>query len=113
MDYLKEGIGLRAMAQRDPLVEYQREGFVMFQQMMGSIREEVITYLFNVEVSVNQSPVDQIRPQANLSYSAPGAPTEDAEAVIERAPLNRAAARKQAQAKKPGKPEKGSSFFKG
>jgi preprotein translocase subunit SecA len=113
MDYLKEGIGLRAMAQRDPLVEYQREGFVMFQQMMGSIREEVITYLFNVEVSVNQSPVDQIRPQANLSYSAPGAPKEDAEAVIERAPLNRAAARKQAQAKKPGKPEKGSSFFKG
>jgi preprotein translocase subunit SecA len=111
MDYLKEGIGLRAMAQRDPLVEYQREGFVMFQQMMGSIREEVITYLFNVEVSVNQSPVDQIRPQANLTYSAPGAPKEDAEAVIERAPLNRAAARK--QAKKSGKPEKGSSFFKG
>jgi preprotein translocase subunit SecA len=113
MDYLKEGIGLRAMAQRDPLVEYQREGFVMFQQMMGSIREEVITYLFNVEVSVNQSPVDQIRPQANLSYSAPGAPKEDAEPAIERAPLNRAAARKQAQAKKSGKPEKGSSFFKG
>ncbi len=113
MDYLKEGIGLRAMAQRDPLVEYQREGFVMFQQMMGSIREEVITYLFNVEVSVNQSPVDQIRPQGNLSYSAPGAPKEDAEPVVERAPLNRAAARKQAQAKKSGKPEKGSSFFKG
>ena len=113
MDYLKEGIGLRAMAQRDPLVEYQREGFVMFQQMMGSIREEVITYLFNVEVSVNQSPVEQIRPQANLSYSAPGAPKEDAEPVVERAPLNRAAARKQAQAKKSGKPEKGSSFFKG
>lgn len=110
MDYLKEGIGLRAMAQRDPLVEYQREGFVMFQQMMGAIREEVITYLFNVEVTVNQSPVDQIRPQANLTYSAPGAPKEDAEAVIERAPLNRAAARKQAQAKKSGKPEKGSSF---
>ncbi len=113
MDYLKEGIGLRAMAQRDPLVEYQREGFVMFQQMMGSIREEVITYLFNVEVSVNQSPVDQIRPQGNLSYSAPGAPEEDAEPAVERAPLNRAAARKQAQAKKSGKPEKGSSFFKG
>jgi preprotein translocase subunit SecA len=113
MDYLKEGIGLRAMAQRDPLVEYQREGFVMFQQMMGSIREEVITYLFNVEVSVNQSPVDQIRPQANLSYSAPGAPEEAAEPAVERAPLNRAAARKQAQAKKSGKPKKGSSFFKG
>lgn len=85
----------------------------MFQQMMGSIREEVITYLFNVEVSVNQSPLDQIKPQANLSYSAPGVPQEEAEAPIERAPLNRADARKQAQAKKSGKPEKGSSFFKG
>ena len=54
MDYLKEGIGLRAMAQRDPLVEYQREGFIMFQAMMEAIREESIGYLFNLEVKVNQ-----------------------------------------------------------
>ena len=54
MDYLKEGIGLRAMAQRDPLVEYQREGFIMFQTMMEAIREESIGYLFNAEVKVNQ-----------------------------------------------------------
>src|SRR5690606_36689640 len=39
MDYLKDGIGLRAMAQRDPLVEYQREGFALYQSMMGQIRE--------------------------------------------------------------------------
>ena len=52
MDYLKDGIGLRAMAQRDPLVEYQREGFAMFQQMMGSIREETVGFLFNLEVEV-------------------------------------------------------------
>ena len=52
MDYLKDGIGLRAMAQRDPLVEYQREGFAMFQQMMGSIREESVGFLFNLEVEV-------------------------------------------------------------
>jgi preprotein translocase subunit SecA len=52
MDYLKEGIGLRAMAQRDPLVEYQREGFVLFQAMMEAIREETIGYLFNLEVEV-------------------------------------------------------------
>ncbi|MCG2622731.1 preprotein translocase subunit SecA [Arthrobacter sp. I2-34] len=54
MDYLKEGIGLRAMAQRDPLVEYQREGFTMFQTMMESIREESIGYLFNLEVKVEE-----------------------------------------------------------
>lgn len=52
MDYLKEGIGLRAMAQRDPLVEYQREGFVMFQTMMEAIREESVGFLFNLEVEV-------------------------------------------------------------
>src|SRR5690606_36367619 len=39
MDYLQEGIGLRAMAQKDPLVEYQREGFDMFQAMMDGIKE--------------------------------------------------------------------------
>ncbi|MFM7014309.1 MAG: preprotein translocase subunit SecA [Actinomycetota bacterium] len=114
MDYLKEGIGLRAMAQRDPLVEYQREGFMMFQQMMGAIREEVITYLFNAEVRVDQSPADQIRPQGQLSYSAPGIEEDDAPAAETRVPLNRADARKmQAQARKAGnKPEPGSSFFK-
>jgi preprotein translocase subunit SecA len=56
MDYLKEGIGLRAMAQRDPLVEYQREGFLMFQTMMESIREESIGMLFNIEVETRQAP---------------------------------------------------------
>lgn len=54
MDYLQEGIGLRAMAQRDPLVEYQREGFQLFQAMMDSIKEESVGYLFNVNVEVEQ-----------------------------------------------------------
>ena len=55
MDYLQEGIGLRAMAQRDPLVEYQREGFDLFAAMMDAIKEEIAGYLFNVEVSVEES----------------------------------------------------------
>ncbi|MFE9428047.1 preprotein translocase subunit SecA [Kitasatospora sp. NPDC006697] len=54
MDYLQEGIGLRAMAQRDPLVEYQREGFDMFGAMMEGIKEESVGYLFNLEVQVEQ-----------------------------------------------------------
>lgn len=54
MDYLQEGIGLRAMAQRDPLVEYQREGFDMFSAMMDGIKEESVGYLFNLEVQVEQ-----------------------------------------------------------
>ncbi|HLS40937.1 MAG TPA: preprotein translocase subunit SecA [Ornithinicoccus sp.] len=50
MDYLKEGIGLRAMAQREPLVEYQREGYQLFQAMMESIKEESVRFLFNAEI---------------------------------------------------------------
>ncbi len=53
MDYLQEGIGLRAMAQRDPLVEYQKEGFDMFRAMMDAIQEESVGFLFNLEVQVD------------------------------------------------------------
>ncbi len=52
MDYLKEGIGLRAMAQRDPLVEYQREGFQLFNAMTDAIKEETVGYLYNLQVQV-------------------------------------------------------------
>ncbi len=52
MDYLQEGIGLRAMAQRDPLVEYQREGYELFAAMMDAIKEELASLVFNVEVTV-------------------------------------------------------------
>ncbi len=55
MDYLQEGIGLRAMAQRDPLVEYQREGFDLFSAMMDAIKEEIAGFLFNIEVTVEAS----------------------------------------------------------
>jgi preprotein translocase subunit SecA len=52
MDYLQEGIGLRAMAQRDPLVEYQREGFDMFAAMLEGLKEESVGFLFNLQVEV-------------------------------------------------------------
>ncbi|WP_426707628.1 preprotein translocase subunit SecA [Corynebacterium auriscanis] len=55
MDYLKEGIGLRAMAQRDPLVEYQREGGDMFNRMKDGIKEETVRQLFLVRNQVAQS----------------------------------------------------------
>jgi preprotein translocase subunit SecA len=57
MDYLREGIGLRAMAQRDPLVEYQREGFDMFAGMMEGIKEESVGNLFNLQVEVRENPI--------------------------------------------------------
>jgi preprotein translocase subunit SecA len=55
MDYLREGIGLRAMAQRDPLVEYQREGFDLFAAMMDGIKEESVGFIFNLEVEVEET----------------------------------------------------------
>ncbi|MDO5700722.1 MAG: preprotein translocase subunit SecA [Bowdeniella nasicola] len=51
MDYLKEGIGLRAMAQRDPLVEYRKEGYDLFQSMEEAIKEDVVRYLFFLQVT--------------------------------------------------------------
>lgn len=79
MDYLQEGIGLRAMAQRDPLVEYQREGYELFSAMMDAIKEELASLLFNVQVTVegdgskvkaagiNEKPNEQ----SPLTYTAP------------------------------------------
>ncbi|OLF19095.1 preprotein translocase subunit SecA [Actinophytocola xanthii] len=54
MDYLKDGIGLRAMAQRDPLIEYQREGYDMFNAMLDALKEECITLLFRAQVAEPQ-----------------------------------------------------------
>ncbi|TCO65700.1 preprotein translocase subunit SecA [Actinocrispum wychmicini] len=54
MDYLKEGIGLRAMAQRDPLIEYQREGYEMFSAMLEALKEETVGFLFNLQVETAQ-----------------------------------------------------------
>src|SRR6202000_2131228 len=64
MDYLREGIGLRAMAQRDPLVEYQREGFDMFRAMMDGIKEEAVGFLFNVGVQVEDSAAAAAEPDS-------------------------------------------------
>ncbi len=76
MDYLQEGIGLRAMAQRDPLVEYQKEGFDLFSAMMDAVKEEMVGFLFNVEVKIEDKQVEAkgVEPSApsqQLRYSAP------------------------------------------
>ena len=102
MDYLQEGIGLRAMAQKDPLVEFQREGFELFNSMMNGIKEESVGYLFNVEVSVDEEPTGALElgepgdAEAHPHVSAPGlgparplhleysAPSVDGEAAVVR-----------------------------
>ncbi|HEY6738811.1 MAG TPA: preprotein translocase subunit SecA [Actinopolymorphaceae bacterium] len=92
MDYLREGIGLRAMAQRDPLVEYQREGYDLFQAMMDLVKEETASWVFRVEVrraepdAAAEAPAEPhpqvvapglggARRPTRLSYSQPSADT--------------------------------------
>ncbi len=81
MDYLQEGIGLRALAQRDPVVEYQREGYDLFVAMMDAIKEESAALVFQVQVEIEQGAdqgpeivtpglVEPRRPAA-LQYTAP------------------------------------------
>ena len=76
MDYLQEGIGLRAMAQRDPLVEYQREGYDLFSAMMDAVKEQLVSHLFSAEVQVEGDQVGAKgltptpAPTSQLQYSA-------------------------------------------
>jgi preprotein translocase subunit SecA len=68
MDYLREGIGLRAMAQRDPLIEYQREGYDMFSSMMEGIKEESVQLLFTAQFT--QDPAAAAAEQAAAAGGA-------------------------------------------
>ena len=103
MDYLKEGIGLRAMAQRDPLVEYQREGYGMFIDMMAGIREEAVQFLFNIELKQAEPQVEVQQPQ-QLTFSAPDESGE-ADSHKEQNPAVK-------PVQKPNQGGAGSSFFK-
>jgi len=79
MDYLQEGIGLRAMAQRDPLVEYQREGFELFAAMMDAIKEESVGYVFNAQVEVEEAAPQK---PTQLVYTAPSESGETSSTVV-------------------------------
>ena len=78
MDYLREGIGLRAMGQRDPLTEWQREGFDMFSQMMQSVNEDLVRLVMHADVRVEEAPEEPTAaPQtlpavSNVTYRSSG-----------------------------------------
>jgi preprotein translocase subunit SecA len=73
MDYLREGINLRAMGQQDPLSSWQSEGFDMFEAMMESIKDDFVRYVFRLEVVADDQPR---RPARNLRYSAADDPVQ-------------------------------------
>src|SRR5207247_10449028 len=78
MDYLQEGINLRAMGQQDPLSEWQREGFDMFEAMMGQIEDDFVRYVFHLQVVIDEEPRPDIR---NVSYRAPSDPVRGSNAI--------------------------------
>jgi preprotein translocase subunit SecA len=113
MDYLQEGIGLRAMAQRDPLVEYKREGFDMFAAMMDAIKEESVGFLFNLEVQVEDEapaePAEAVGAQPQLDLSMLAAAQEAHEE--EHSETNANGARPQVTAKGLDREDQGDKSF--
>ncbi len=77
MDYLQEGIGLRAIGQRDPLVEYQREAFDMFQALQETIKREAVAYVFNASVQVAEQAEEQRQASPSRDVRLSSASTED------------------------------------
>jgi preprotein translocase subunit SecA len=85
LDHLKEGIGLRGYGQRDPLVEYKKESYALFQDMKARIEEEIVRYLFWLRpVSMDEGAVEAAavpraprptprRAAANMTLNNPGA----------------------------------------
>ncbi len=78
MDYLQEGINLRAMGQKDPLVEWQREGYDMFSQMMQAIADDFVRYVMHLDVVVQPAARPALQ---NVQYSAPADPVEGSAAI--------------------------------
>ena len=92
MDYLKEGIGMRAMAQKDPLIEYQIEGHQLFQAMMEGIKEESVGFMYNLEVqrqapptvgAAGGVPVGDVADATELAGITPGAALPELGAPLE------------------------------
>ncbi len=81
MDYLQEGINLRAMGQRDPLSEWQREGFDMFEAMMGMIEDNFVRYMFHIDVQVLEQDNSPRQPVRRLQYHAPEEPVQGSTAL--------------------------------
>jgi preprotein translocase subunit SecA len=73
MDYMREGIHLRGMAQKDPLVEYRNEGHGMFLELNRAIREEVVTLLFHAEVTPDDGTTAQLQPNPGANGGGNGA----------------------------------------
>jgi len=88
LDHLKEGIGLRGYGQKDPLVEFKKEAFILFEDMMARIDNEAVRYLFNVQVQMEGQPPPQppqVSPQQGVPQSGGSRPLAAAASAAARA----------------------------
>jgi preprotein translocase subunit SecA len=74
LDHLKEGIGLRGYAQKDPIVEFKKEAFVLFEDMMARIDNETIRYLYHIQIQQAERPPDEMQTHPD-AQGARGGPT--------------------------------------
>ena len=81
MDYLREGIHLRALGQKDPLAEYRLEGHTMFDEMMSAVKDEFVRYMFHIEVE--RPPEVQEQRVADVGYTFQDEPVQGVEAAAE------------------------------
>ncbi len=86
MDYLRDGINLRAMGQKDPLNEWQREGFEMFSGMMAAIARDFVRYLMHIEIRIERPAEKEAPALRDVQYSAPEDPVEGAKGMARSVP---------------------------
>ena len=77
LDHLKEGIGLRGYAQKDPIVEFKKEAFVLFEDMMARIDNETIRYLYHIQIQQGEQP-----PEGRQRQEPPRNPPQSAAAAV-------------------------------
>ncbi|HAJ95707.1 MAG TPA: preprotein translocase subunit SecA [Actinobacteria bacterium] len=82
MDYLKEGIGLRAIAQKDPLVEYKHEGFSLFKQLIDEIKFDTVKLLFNARIVTAEQHPARSQQLENVTTSGPSAPEQARKQIV-------------------------------
>ncbi|TET52049.1 MAG: preprotein translocase subunit SecA, partial [Actinomycetota bacterium] len=84
MDYLKEGIGLRAIAQKDPLVEYKHEGFTLFKQLIDEIKFDTVKLLFNARiVTAGEQEARKSQELSNITASGPSEPVPERRQTVQ------------------------------
>ncbi len=103
MDHLKEGIGLRSYGQKDPLIEYKREAFEMFEAMEGRIKEQTVQYVFRIQLAPEgeAQPALAARPAGDGSSLRYGPARQPAAAAPRRAPVPAAASPRSASPQAP------------